>query len=145
MKKKNEVTLYDGGLMFLVIVVCILVLVGVGKITYEEKRKWEEIFTAERIAIPDYSDDELITNYYQIDAELQGALDDLESARGQATRYSLEQRKKTSEGGFGEGFARTYNPGVANERFIKIKVDTLRQIIALYLAEIAKRGIKLPG
>ena len=129
----------------MLIVVCILSLVAVGKVTYEEERKWDEIFAKERIAIPDYSDDELITRYYQIGAELERALDDLESARGQATRYSLEQSKKTSGGGFGEGFARTYNPGVANERFFRIKVDTLREIRALYLDEIAMRGIELPG
>ena len=113
-------------LMLLTALLLVVAVAGAGCITSAEVAKWEERFAKERIAISDYSDDDLITRYYQIKGELEGALDDLESARGQATRYSLEQSKKTSEGGFAEGFARTYNPGVANERFIRIKVDTLR-------------------
>lgn len=141
MQKKNEVTLYQGHLIALLLFVCILaVFVGC-----QEAKKCEERLARERIAIPHYSDDELITNYYQIDAELQGTLDDLEGARRQAQRHSLEQSEDSGEGGFVQGFARGFNPGVVNERLIKIKVDTLRQIRALYLAEIAKRGLKLPG
>jgi len=74
----------------------------------------------------------------------------LEGTRRQATRHELREASKDysgggAAGGFAQGFAKTYNPGVANERLIKIKVDTLRQIRALYLAEIARRGLKLPG
>jgi len=136
---------------YLLLSVVALALILAGCQTAKEvRREGEDRLAREKIAVPHYSDNELITNYYQINAELQGALDDLESARRQATRYSLEQSKKTSEGGgfaqgFAEGFARTYNPGVANERFFRIKVDTLRQIRALYLGEIARRGLKLPG
>lgn len=151
-KKKNEVTLYDGGLIALLVFVCILVVVATAKITEEVRRECEGRLARERIAIPHYSDDELITKYYQIGAELQGLLDDLEGARGQAARYSLEQSKKSSEGhsggaaaGFAEGFSKGFNPGVANERLIKIKIGVLRQIKALYLTEIAKRRLKLPG
>lgn len=135
MKKKNEVTLYDGGLIVL-LVFAIIVVVAIGQAGEEAKeirRKSEERLARERIAISSYVDDELITNYYQIDAELEGALDDLESAR------------RGTGGGFAEGFLRGYKGGVTEERLIKIKVDTLRQIRALYLAEIARRGLKLPG
>ena len=135
MRKKNEVTLYDGGLIVLLVFVCIVV-VAVGQAGQEAKeirRKCEERLAREKIAISSYADDELITNYYQIDAELEGALDDLESAR------------RGAGGGFAEGFLRAYKGGVTEECLIKIKVDTLRQIRALYLTEIAKRGVKLAG
>ncbi|NQS90590.1 hypothetical protein HQ584_12470, partial [Patescibacteria group bacterium] len=83
-------------------------------------------------------------------AELQGTLDDLESARRQATREEIrETNKDYSGGGFAQGLAqglgREFNVGVIKENLIKIKVDTLRQIRALYLGEIARRGLKLPG
>jgi len=146
--KKNEVKLYDGGLIVLLVIVIILAVVGTAHVARETAREYEEKLARERIGIPDYSDDELIARYYQINAELQGALDDLESARRQAVRYSLEQSKDSGRGGaaggFAQGFARGYNPGVVSERIIKIKVDILRQIRALYLTEIARRGLKLP-
>ena len=110
MQKKGGVKLYDGGLIALLVFVCILAVVAVGQITKEVRREYKKRLARERIAIPYYSDDELITNYYQIDAKLQGVLDDLEGTRGQATRYSLEQSKKTSEGysgGAAAGFALT--------------------------------------
>lgn len=135
MRKKNEVTLYDGGLIVLLVFVCI-VAVAVGQAGQEAKeirRKCEERLAREKIAISSYADDELITNYYQIDAELEGALDDLEGAR------------RGAGGGFAEGFLRGYKGGVTEECLIKIKIDTLRQIRALYLTEIARRELKLPG
>ncbi len=135
MGKKNEVKLYDGGLIILLVLVGIIV-VAVGQAGQEAKeirRKYEERLVREEIAISSYADDELITNYYQIDAELEGALDDLEGAR-----------RGIGEG-FAEGFLREYKGGVTEERLIKIKVDTLRQIRALYLAEITRRGLKLAG
>lgn len=151
MQKKNGVKLYDGGLIVLLVFVCVLAVVVVGQKAKEVKKECKERLARERIAIPYYSDDELITNYYQIGAELQGALDDLKGARGQAVRHSLEQSREKSysgggaAGGFAQGFARGFNPGVIGERLTRIKVNTLRQIRALYLAEIAKRGLKLPG
>lgn len=56
------------------------------------------------------SDDELIPNYYQIEAELQGTLDNLEGARRQATRHELREASKDysgggAAGGFAKGFA----------------------------------------
>lgn len=149
MRKKDGVTLYDGGLIILLVLVCILAVVGTAYVTGETEREYKERLVRERRVIPYYSDDELIARYYQIEAELQGDLDDLESARGQATRYELREASKDysgggAVGGFAQGFARGFNPGVANERLIKIKVDAVRQIRVLYLAEIAKRGLKLP-
>lgn len=149
MQKKEGVKLYDGGLIALLVFVCVFALVAAGQKAKEVRRECKERLAREKIAIPDYSDDELITNYYQINAELQGTLDDLESARRQAVRHSLEQSEDSggggAVGGFAQGFARGYNPGVINEGLIKIKVNTLRQIRALYLTEIARRGLKLPG
>lgn len=149
-KKKNEVTLYDGGLIALLVFVCVLAVVAVGQRAKEVRRECEERLARERIAIPYYSDDELIMRYYQIDAELQGDLDDLESAREQATRHELREASKDysgggDAGGFAKGFARGFNPGVITEDLVRVKIDTLRQIRALYLAEIARRGLKLPG
>jgi len=150
MRRKNEVTLYQGGLIALLVFVCVLAVVVVGQRAKEVKKECKGRLAKERIAIPYYSDDELITRYYQISAELQGALDDLEGARGQATRHELREASKDyngggAAGGFAQGFARGFNPGVIEERLTRIKVDTLRQIRALYLAEIARRGLKLPG
>ena len=126
MQKKGGVKLYDGGLIALLVFVCVLAVVAVGQRAKEVRRECEERLARERIAIPYYSDDELITNYYQIDAELQGALD---------------SSKKVMILPMGKGFIGKSDRG----KLVKIKVDTLRQIRALYLAEIAKRGLKLPG
>jgi len=71
-------------------------------------------------------------------AELRNTLDELETARGQAMRE--EVRKAT---GNVQGFARGFNVGEVGEAFIRKKVNTLREIKALYLIEMAKRGIKL--
>ena len=150
MRRKNEVTLYQGGLIALLVFVCILAVVVVGQRAKEVRRECGERLARERIAIPYYSDDELITRYYQISAELQGALDDLEGARRQAVREEIREASKDyggggAVGGFAEGFSRGFKAGVIEERLTRIKVDTLRQIRALYLAEIAKRGLNLPG
>lgn len=150
MQNKKEVKLYDGGLIALLVFVCILAVVAVGQRAKEVRREWEERLARERRAIPYYGDDELITRYYQIKGELQGLLDDLESARGQATRHELREASKDYSGGgfwggFAQGFARGFNPGVFSEGLIKRKINTLRQIRALYLAEIFKRGLNLPG
>jgi len=126
MRKRNEVTLYQGGLIALLVFVCILAVVAAGQRAKEARRACEERLARERIAIPSYADDELITRYYQIDAELQGALD---------------SSKKIMILPMGKGFIGKFDRG----KLVKIKIDTLRQIRALYLAEIAKRGLKLPG
>lgn len=150
MQKKEEVKLYDGGLIALLVFVGVLAVVAVGQRAKEVRRECGERLARERRAIPYYSDDELITRYYQVDAELQGDLDDLESARGQATRHELREASKDysgggAAGGFAKGFARGFNPGVITEGLVRVKIETLRQIRALYLAEIARRGLKLPG
>lgn len=145
MKKKDEVTLYDGGLIALLVFVCLLAVVVVGQRAKEVKKESKERLATERRAISYYSNDELITNYYQIDAELQGALDNLEGARRQAVREEIREVSVDHRGGFAEGFSRGFKVGVIKERLIRIKVDMLRQIRALYLAEIARRGLKLPG
>ena len=126
MQKKGEVRLYDGGLIALLVFVCILAVVAVGQRAKEVRRECEERLARERRAIPYYSDDELITNYYQIDAELQGLLESAEVA------MILPM---------GEGFIASSG----KRALTKKRINTVRQIRALYLAEIARRGLKLLG
>lgn len=125
-KKKNEVTLYDGGLIALLVFVCVFALVAAGQKAKEVRRECEERLARERIAIPYYSDDELITRYYQIDAELQ----DL-----------LESAEVTTILPMGKGFIASSG----KRALTKKRINTVRQIRALYLTEIARRGLKLPG
>jgi len=125
-KKKNEVMLYDGGLIALLVFVCVFALVAAGQKAKEVRRECEERLATERIAIPYYSDDELITRYYQIDAELQ----DL-----------LESAEVTTILPMGKGFIASSG----KRALTKKRINTVRQIRALYLAEIARRGLKLPG
>jgi len=124
MRKKNEVMLYDGGLTLLLVLVVILTIV-LAQNAKRVKDECRERLTKERISTPYYSDNELITKYYQIEAELQNAL-------GSA--------KKTIILPIGKGFIASSGKGT----LIKKKINTLRQIRALYLAEIYKRGLKLP-
>lgn len=70
MQKKGGVKLYDGGLIVLLVFVCLLALVVVGQRAKEVRRECKERLARERTAIPYYSDDELIARYYQIGAEL---------------------------------------------------------------------------
>jgi len=126
MQKKRGVKLYDGGLIALLVFVCVLAVVAVGQRAKEVRRECEERLARERIAIPYYSDDELIANYYQIDAELEGLLESAEAA------MILPM---------GKGFIVSSGKGALTKK----KINTLRQIRALYLTEIARRGLKLPG
>lgn len=126
MQKKEGVKLYDGGLIVLLVFVCILAVVAAGQKAKKVRRECEERLARERIAIPYYSDDELITRYYQIDAELQ----DL-----------LESAEVTMILPMGKGFIASSG----KRALTKKRINTVRQIRALYLAEIARRGLKLPG
>lgn len=69
------------------------------------------------------SEDELITLYYETDAKLSIALDNLENARAQQT----------------EGFAKGFSQGFWGGRVAK-----LRKQRAVILAEMHKRGVRLP-
>lgn len=68
MQKKGGVKLYDGGLIALLVFVCVLAVVVVGQKAKEVKKECKERLAREGIAILYYSDDELVTNYYQIGA-----------------------------------------------------------------------------
>jgi len=149
MRKKNGVTLYDGGLILLLVVVIIGFVVSVAKRQEQIKKEYGERLAKERIFVSTYSDNELIAKYYQIEAELQNALDELGTARGQAMREEIGKINENytgggAVGGFAQGFSKSFNVGAINERLIKIKIKILRQIGALYLTEIAKRELKLP-
>jgi len=124
-KKKDGVTLYSGGLIMLLVFVCVLAVVAVGQRAKEVRRECKERSARERRGIPHYSDNELITGYYQIEAELQDLLEDAEVA------IILPM---------GEGFIASSG----KRALTKKRINTVRQIRALYLAEIAKRGLKLP-
>jgi len=124
MQKKGGVKLYDGGLIALLVFVCILAVVAVGQRTKEVRRECEERLARERRAIPYYSDDELIAKYYQIEAELEGTLD---------------SAKKAIILPMGEGFIVSSSKGALTKK----KINTLRQIRVLYLTEITRRRLKL--
>lgn len=148
MQRKNGIKLYDGGLIALLVFVCVLAVVVVGQRAKEVRRKYEERLAREKRAIPYYNDEELIAKYYRTKAELQGALDDLGGARNEAMGEEIRETSRDYgggfAGGFAEGFSRAFRAGAIKERLIKMKVETLRQMRALYLTEIARRGLKLP-
>lgn len=135
MKKQNELTLYEGGLIVLLIFASILLLVVVKKSAKNIREKYGQILASEKIAIPHYTDDELLERYYQIEIELQEALDDLEGARVKAMRQTIGDLST-------EGFSKGFDVSAIEERLIRIKIKLLRQIKVLFVIEINKRGLR---
>lgn len=146
MRKQNELTLYEGGLIVLLIFASILLLVVVSKSAKNIRKKYGQILASEKIAIPHYTDDELLERYYQIEIELQETLDDLESTRAQAMRRTIEDKTTDhaggAAGGFAKGFSKGFDVSAIEERLIRIKIKLLRQIKVLFVIEINKRGLR---
>jgi len=142
MRKKDGVTLYNGGL----IVLGVILLLADYKIQEEQNRK-EALRKAEETrqmieTISNYTDDELIAKYYEVDTELQKKLDERQQAKEEQTRKALTQEEYS---GFWGGFAKAMVTGPSiKESLITFEINDLRKIKAMILTEIHKRGLGLP-
>jgi len=131
MRKKNEVTLYNGGLIVLGVLILIFVAQFVAQQKQEIKSKYEQIVENEKVAVSSYTDKELVQKYYEISAEIK------------SYEELLEKRKSVYIQSFGSSyFAQSGEGGGLKDYEIKKKLEALRKIRALYLSEIYERELK---
>jgi len=144
MRKKDGVTLYNAGL----IVLGVILLLADYKIQEEQNRK-EALRKAEETrqmieTISNYTDEELIAKYHEVDMKLQEKLDERQQAKEEQTRI-VSTRSPEEYSGFWGGFARAMDTGPSiKESLITFEINNLRKVKTMILTEIYKRGLGLP-